>query len=107
MGGLMALYTAIRFPEIFGKVISQSGAFCLPDLEFVLTDLIRYFPKKEVNIWMDAGRFETLHKSNRAMKTLLDGKGYPVKYQEFSGGHNTTSWRDHISRGLEYLFNDE
>ncbi len=30
MGGLMALYSGLRLPTVFGKVLSQSGAFLCP-----------------------------------------------------------------------------
>lgn len=104
MGGLMALYTGMRLPGVFGKVLSQSGAFRIADYELVLTDLVRHLPRPEVRIWMDAGRFEWLLACNQEMHTLLEEKGYLVTYREFSGGHNYTAWRDDIARGLETLF---
>jgi enterochelin esterase family protein len=104
MGGLMALYTGIRQPDVFGKVLSQSGAFRIPEQEFVLFDLVRCLPKRALEIWMDVGRFESLLDCNRAMLALLDEKGYRVSFREFSGGHNYTAWRDDLARGLETLF---
>jgi enterochelin esterase-like enzyme len=107
LGGLMATFTGMRLPQIFGKVISQSGAYILPEHQFVVVDLVRYAPTPEIEIWMDAGRYEWLLESNRQMFTLLKEKKYKVKYHEFSGGHNYTAWRDDIWRGLEALFADE
>jgi enterochelin esterase-like enzyme len=104
MGGLMALYTGMRLPQVFGKALIQSGAFRIPGQEFVLTDLVRHLPKREIEIWMDAGRFESLLECNREMHALLDEKGYRVSFREFSGGHNYTAWRDDLARGLETLF---
>ncbi|KAF0107669.1 MAG: esterase [Anaerolineaceae bacterium] len=104
MGGLMALYTAVRLPQVFGKALSQSGAFRISEQEFVLTDLVRCLPKRDIEIWMDAGRFESLLACNRAMHALLEEKGYRVFFREFSGGHNYTAWRDDVARGLETLF---
>lgn len=104
MGGLMALYTALRAPEIFGKVISQSGAFRMAGNDFVLTDLVRCLPKQDLEIWMDVGRFESLLSCNREMRALLEEKGYRPTYREFSGGHNFTAWRDDLARGLETVF---
>jgi enterochelin esterase family protein len=104
LGGLMALYTGMRLPKIFGKVISQSGAFMVPEHQFVVVDLIRYAPSPEIDIWMDAGIYEWLLDGNRQMHNLLKEKKYKVKYHEFSGGHNFTAWRDDIWRGLESLF---
>jgi enterochelin esterase-like enzyme len=104
LGGLMALYTGMRLPGIFGKVLSQSGAFRFLNLEFVLTDLVRNLPRPELQVWMDVGRFEWLLVGNQEMHALLEAKGYNVSYREFSGGHNHISWRDDVARGLEMLF---
>jgi len=104
LGGLMAMYTGMRLPQVFGKVLSQSGAFILPEHDFVVVDLVRYAPPPKIDIWMDTGRYEWLLDGNREMYTLLREKKYKVKYNEFSGGHNYTSWRDDIWRGLEALF---
>jgi enterochelin esterase-like enzyme len=104
MGGLMAMYTGMRLPQIFGKVLSQSGVFITPDHQFVVVDLVRYAPPPEIEIWMDTGRYEWLLENNRQMYNLLGEKKFKVKYHEYSGGHNFTSWRDDIWRGLEALF---
>jgi enterochelin esterase-like enzyme len=104
LGGLMALFTGLRLPTLFGKVLSQSGAFTFPDRESLVTDLIRYVPSQKLNIWMEAGKYEWLLEGNRQMVALLKKKSYNVKYHEFSGGHNYTSWRNEIWRGLEILF---
>jgi enterochelin esterase family protein len=104
LGGSMALFTAMRLPQVFRKVLSQSGAFIAPEYQFVVVDLVRYAQRPEIDIWMDAGRLEWLLEGNRQMYTLLKEKKYRVKYREFSGGHNYTAWRDDIWHGLEALF---
>jgi enterochelin esterase-like enzyme len=104
MGGLMSLYTGLRLPHIFGKVISQSGAFRLGEHEYVTSDLVRYGPKPDISIWMDVGKFESLLNCNRDMNRLLMGNGYRLHYREYSGGHNYIAWRDDLWRGLEELF---
>ncbi len=40
LGGLMALYTALRMPEVFGHVLSQSGAFNRWGFDSIVYDLI-------------------------------------------------------------------
>jgi enterochelin esterase-like enzyme len=104
MGGLMALYTGMRLPKVFGKVLSQSGAFEYLEHEYVVMDLVRYAPPPDIEIWMDVGRYEVLLHSNRQMYATLKEKQFNVRYHEFSGGHNHTTWRDDIWRGLEALF---
>lgn len=104
LGGLMALYTGLRMPDIFGNVLSQSGAFHFEQFDTVALDMIQHFPKRDIRIWMDAGKLEWLLESSQKMHKLLKSKGYDVTYREFSGGHCYTAWRDDLWRGLEALF---
>lgn len=104
LGGLMALFTGLRLPKLFGKVLIQSGAFSFSEHESLVADLARYEPAPKINIWMEAGLYEWLLESNRQMVALLKKKSYNMEYREFSGGHNYTAWRNEIWRGLEYLF---
>lgn len=106
MGGLMALYTGFRVPEVFGRVLSQSGSFAFEVLghESVIFDLIQQSETRPTSIWMDVGQFEFLLPSNQRMRDLLRAKGYDVVYREYPGEHNYTSWRDDLWRGLEALF---
>jgi enterochelin esterase family protein len=103
-GGLMAMYTGLRMPEIFGKVISQSGVFESEGRDFAAVDLIRAGQAREIKIWMDIGRFDWLLEDNRRLQPLLKENGYDAAYREFSGGHNYTCWRDEVWRALEYFF---
>ncbi len=109
MGGLMALYTGVRAPEVFGRVLSQSGAFGNPEPNHaaVLFGLLRQEDIKPLNIWLDVGQLEWLVTANQQMHELLQAKGYTVTYREYPGEHNYTSWRDDVWRGLELLFAPE
>jgi enterochelin esterase family protein len=104
MGGVMALFAGLRAPDLFGHVFSQSGAFALGGAEPALWDLIRYGPVLPLRIWLDAGRYEGLVEPNRRLRKLLVERDYEVTYREHNGGHNYSSWRDGLWRGLEYLF---
>lgn len=104
LGGTMSLYTGLRMPDVFGKVLCQSGAFMTESRDFVVADLVKHGQGRDVNIWMDAGKLGFLLEDNRSMFSLLQEKGYSVTYREFSGGHNFTAWRDDLWRGLEALF---
>ncbi len=104
LGGLTALYSGLRLPDIFGRVASQSGAWTLEGYDTVVYDLIRYGPRRPLHIWMDCGRFERLLETNRRMFALLEEKGYGVTYNEYEAGHNYTAWRNDLWRGLQTLF---
>ncbi len=107
LGGSMALFTALRLPQIFRKVLAQSGAFIAPDYEYVVVDMVRYIPRPDIDIWMDVGQLEWLLDGNRQMYALLKDKSYRVKYGEFPGGHNYTGWRNDIGNGLEIMYKRE
>lgn len=104
MGGLMALFSALRLPSIFGRVLSQSGSFDFFGKESLVFDLIRLSPTLPIRLWMDVGTMEDLLATNRRMRDLLLSKGYPVDYTEYNGGHNYNAWQNDIWRGLEALF---
>ena len=104
LGGTMSMYTGLRMPDVFSKVMSQAGAFTYPSRDFAVVDLARHGQAREVNIWMNVGQLDFLLEDNRKMHALLREKKYNVTYREFSGGHNYTSWRNDVWRGLEAMF---
>ena len=103
-GGLMSLYTGLRMPEVFGKVISQSGVFESEGRDFAAVDLIRARQSSEIKIWMDVGGFDSLAEDNRRLQPILQDNGYDVTYREFSGGHNYTCWQNEAGMALEKMF---
>ncbi len=104
-GGLMSMYTGLRLPDIFGKVLCQSGVFSLDGRDFAAVDLVRYGHACDLKIWMDVGKLEEdLLEDNRRMAALLKEKKYDINYREFSASHNYTAWRNDIWYGLEEMF---
>ncbi|MFX1306828.1 MAG: alpha/beta hydrolase [Promethearchaeota archaeon] len=132
-GGIASTYIAFKHPEIFGNVLSMSGAFSwypgaefwvnrIKDLEniehwWIKEDekeadwLARQFVQKErlpLKFYLDVGVLEeadptNLFISNRHFRTVLQAKEYPVHYEEFLGGHDFVCWRGSIANGLIYL----
>jgi enterochelin esterase-like enzyme len=103
-GGLMSVYTGLRMPEIFGKVLAQSAVFEFECRDFAAVELIRHRHSRNIKIWMDVGRMEWLLEDNRRMQPILKEHGYNVTYCEVNSGHNYTSWRNHVWSGLEAMF---
>ncbi|HNE04380.1 MAG TPA: alpha/beta hydrolase-fold protein, partial [Anaerolineales bacterium] len=101
-----SVYTGLRMPDIFSRVLCQSGVFELEGRDFSAVDLIRARKAQELNLWMDIGEYDSLLEDNRRMQPIFREHGYDVNYHEFSGGHNYTCWRDDVSHGLELLFGD-
>jgi enterochelin esterase family protein len=108
MGGLISLYLAARVPQVFGKVLSMSGAFNfnLVGYNMVIFDLLRNAPRLPLKLWLNIGQydFRSLITGNAEMFELLQQKGYPFESRVYPAGHNYTAWRNDLWRGLEYLF---
>jgi enterochelin esterase-like enzyme len=104
MGGLMALYTALRAPRVFGKAICQAGAYQIREEEFIVFDLVKYLPDRPARVWLDVGRYDFLLETNRRMAAHLRGNGFEMGYLEYNGGHNYTCWRNHLHLALQSCF---
>lgn len=105
MGGLMALYTAVRKPDVFGRVVAQSSSLNYGGQDYVLWDLIRS-ARKLPRIWLGTGRHELpdILEDNRRLDALLRARRAKHVYCELSSGHNFPSWGNEVWRGLEAAF---
>ncbi|MHA2021642.1 MAG: alpha/beta hydrolase, partial [Candidatus Thorarchaeota archaeon] len=121
-GGLAAAYAGLEYPELFGNILSQSGAFSFgrPGEEGSewITSQFAMKEKLPLKFYLDAGSLETkslrdigdapnLILSNRKLVSVLQEKGYVVRYHEFSGGHDYISWRGTFPDGLLFLVGSE
>lgn len=120
-GGLCAAYSALRHPDVFGNVLSQSGSFQYypgyldhpPTNETETGWLTRRFvegPGGRTRFFLEVGRFEqwpveNLVAENRRLRDVLEAKGYEVSYLEYSGGHDCLGWRLKLADGLVELLN--
>jgi enterochelin esterase-like enzyme len=121
-GGLASTWVALRHPETFGNVLSQSGSYWWTppkannefDREAEPSWVAKQFiasPKLPIRFYMDAGSDEidlsgkgnSILIPNRHLRDVLLAKGYQVHYQEFNGGHDYLSWRGTIADGLILL----
>ena len=118
-GGLAAAYVALLHPEIFGNVLSQSGAFWRgarasnsPPWEW-LTGQYYAQARKPVRFFIDIGSSETHRalgsgpvfiEAVRRFRDALKSKGYDVTYTEVPGGvHAPQTWRDRLPVGIVAL----
>lgn len=106
MGGLMALYTTLRLPQVFGTALCFSGGFALGDRNSVVFELIERGHFRPIKVWLDVGiyDFQSLLAANRRLYALLKQAGYDVTYHEYPGGHNYPCWRNEVWKGLELAF---
>lgn len=115
-GGLCAAYTAWKYPNIFGNVLSQSGNFPYvpnprPGANIYTREygwLTRQFvitPCLHLRFYLEVGTLESGPVVNpvaehRRLRDVLEAKGYAVTYSEFSGGHDYLTWRNSLGDGL-------
>ena len=118
LGGLAAAYVAIRRPDLFGLVLSQSGSFWWgPDVDAEdpspesewLTRQYASAAVKDIKFYLEVGGRETptMRMSNRHFRDVLALRGYDVVgYREVAGGHEAISWRASVADGLIELLGD-
>jgi enterochelin esterase-like enzyme len=112
LGSLAAVFVALEHPEVFGRVLSQSGAFWWgkSDAEGEwLTAELSSRPGRDVTFYLDVGLMETnggplsqLETNRRFLKVLRE-KGYEVIYKEFNGPHAFPCWRAQFPDALVSL----
>lgn len=115
-GGLAAVFAGLKYPNVFGNVLSQSGSFYwrpegeiepewLPR-QFVATDRLPLHFYLEVGLHERLIRYSdgpSLLSSNRHLRDILQAKGYPVHYVEYNGGHDYLCWQGTLAEGLVAL----
>lgn len=116
-GGLASAYVAFKFPNQFGNVLSQSGAFWRGNegetqpIEW-LTAQFKAAPKLSLRLYLEVGGGETkpsvggisILDANRHLHDALEAKGYILKYLEVPNAiHNPEHWRAQVADGLIYL----
>ena len=127
LGGLQAAFVGLKHAEVFGNVLSQSGAFgWKPDGEKEWEWLTRQFaasPRLPLRFSFEAGLMEgtwwwrdlmlqqpnapaanlidpTRLAANRNLRDTLQRKGYSVHYTEFNGNHTLFNWRGTLASHL-------
>ena len=115
-GGLAAAFVAYKHPDLFGNVLSQSGAFCFapfsdeePEL---LPRLMSASDRKPIHFYLEVGTLEANGPSfkgvnmvscNRHFRDVLHAKGYSITYHEYVGGHSDLNWRGGFAEGIVAL----
>ena len=112
-GGLAAVFLAFKYPDIFGTVFSQGGWFRWhpegdPEYHW-LTRQLAAAPKLPLRFWLQVGNLEVAQMldggpsqlaANQYLRDILQANGYLVSYQEYSGGHDSSSLEFPLAQGL-------
>ncbi len=118
-GAVATLSTAARYPDVFGRLLLQSGSFagasddCTEppgDLWSPIYDFVTGFRNAPAmiadKVFMSCGLLEPMISENRAMQPMLKDTGMQVLLAEALDGHTWGCWRDLLGIGLPWLFAD-
>ncbi len=118
-GAVATLSTAARYPEMFGRLMLQSGSFdgvgadCREregDMWEPVREFVRSYAANPVRVadkvFMSCGIYEQLICENRAMRPILVDTGMQVLLGESLDGHTWGGWRDLLGVALPWLFAD-
>jgi enterochelin esterase family protein len=115
-GGVASLHAAWSYPDLFGRLLLQSGSFAFSDfgrhrrgevfdpvVEFV--NAFREDPRPCADrVYMSCGVYESLIYENRSLVPRLQEQGMQVRFEEVRDAHNWENWRDRLRNGLSWLF---
>jgi enterochelin esterase family protein len=115
-GAVAALSVAARHPDLFGRLLLQSGSFAFTDIGPstggpLIDPVVRFvnrFREHPVRVaervFVSCGVYESLIYENRSFVPLLQRTGMDVRFVESWDGHNWENWRDRLREGLSWLF---
>lgn len=118
-GAVATLSTAVRYPDMFGRLMLQSGSFdgvgadC-HEREGGMWEPVRTFvrgyadsPSRVADkVFLSCGVYEQLICENRALRPILIDTGMQVLLGESLDGHTWGGWRDLLGVALPWLFAD-
>jgi enterochelin esterase-like enzyme len=114
-GGLISLAIALRHPEVFGDVASQSGYLSFQNQKLIDEFAVApHIPRKialtigseETNIGSDdlPPEEQDFLTPNRRLHEVLNSKGHDHFYHEFAGQHLWVNWKQHLGELIEYFW---
>ena len=115
LGGLISLYTAWQHPELFGRVVSHSGALIASpegrqggriDTTTAgewLREQMQQRPPEGMRISLDVGTLEWLTAPNRRMAATLQDAQTLHQYREYPSGHNWVTWKNALPEALLFV----
>lgn len=118
LGGLMSIYTAMTYPNTFGRVMAMSpsvwwsNSWILASIQQTVADSIATCLKpSQSRIWIDVGDAEGVEavEGTRALKNLFVEKGWKLNsnlmYMEAKNApHSETAWSERLEPALSFIF---
>ena len=121
LSGLMAVYQTLRYPQLFGYCLSQSGSHWWKHEWFA--EMARQKAPITARFWLSVGDQETAvnvkHSPTGLLQEIsqiagvekaaqvLEEIGGTVRYHPYQGGHSLQCWHKELSEALPWLLNDK
>jgi len=111
LAATVSLLAAVKYPNIFGKVILHSPMVnkeVLSKVENIRTphslSVYHIIGTGEDEVKLSNGKIENFLKPNRDLNSLMQEKGFLVFYDEFIGDHTWKHWQPDIKRAIKMNF---
>lgn len=110
LGGLVSLYLALKYPEVFGKVAAISPSVWW-DRRSIVRMVRALKSKPDLRIWLDVGtrEGERTVRNVELLRDALIGRGWvldkDLKYHVAEGAqHTELAWAERVDKVLRFLF---
>ncbi|QHJ70773.1 alpha/beta hydrolase [Planococcus halotolerans] len=107
LAATVSLMAALKYPNIFGRVILQSPKVGPEILEAVSNfnsanafTVYHVIGKEETAVKLTNGETADFLEPNRELHQLMKEKSFPVFYEEFDGEHTWKYWQPDLKRAL-------
>ncbi|WP_028777808.1 alpha/beta hydrolase [Shimazuella kribbensis] len=110
LGGTAALHMALQHPDIWSRVLAQSGAFLAQTTSALQThqslnwlSIYQSIGLQETNVSTHVGEID-LVEINQKVHVELHSKGANVHYVEQDGDHTWGLWQKQLPTALQFFF---
>lgn len=107
LAATVSLNAALKYPNIFGRVILQSpkvGKELMAGVENFKSahpfTVYHVIGKGETAVKLTSGGTEDFVEPNRELNKLMKNKGFSIFYEEFDGDHTWKHWQPDLRRAL-------
>lgn len=109
LGGSVSVHIALRYPELFSRIISLSGAYyeesqklIAAETDLSALDVYMIVGLQETDFESDTGIYDFVQ-LNRDTRDLLTARGATVRYAEKDGKHLWGFWQKELPDALKYF----
>jgi enterochelin esterase-like enzyme len=111
LAATISLLTALKYPNIFGKVILHSPYVDNSVLEKVegavdpsLLSIYHIIGDGESEVKTTVDGIQDFLTPNRLLKEVVERKGFPYFYEEFNGDHTWKHWQPDVPRAIKMVY---